>query len=292
MDNPHHKLRPDRGRDKQADPRRDEAACASDNKPPSTPTEVSTGISPLIHLRINASLRPRDWRTQLATAIAQHPDHRMVGKLSGWADGWVQDLLQLGRHALALQHPLEQARSLLSSTRMQLRVEVEARLLAGQTSADIASTTGLDAAAIDWYEAAFYCCRDRLHAGGYIVHRLLGALPPEGTGNSPPFGLLPWFGFFAGPIVVDLLLEVFRYWRADRRPALARTSTDLSRRALRLRARASLMARGVPVHRIRPRDILKFLVHFQLKRDRPSTPLMGPLRSLRVKPVAPFEVRI
>jgi len=142
---------------------------------------------------------------------------------------------------------------------MQQRLEVQARLLAGQESTAIAELTGVPADTIDWYHAICYHCRDRLEARGWVVHSLLGSSPPVGIGNSHPTEILPWYGFFLGPAVIDLLLDVFRYWEADRQPSRGMTASQLSRRALRLTARASIEARMLPIETLGHADLWTLL---------------------------------
>ena len=50
---------------------------------------------------------------------------------------------------------------------------VERRILAGQTSTEIARLAKIPARVIDTYEAVFFCCRDRLKARDWIACQCL-----------------------------------------------------------------------------------------------------------------------
>jgi len=227
--------------------------------PPIQNQECAGYRTHLMQLRRDAPCRPPNWRHQLAVEISRHPDPRVVKRLRGWADDWVVKWLEHDKRHLAPEHPLTQARDLVKPARMRQRIEVEARLLAGQSSAAIADKTGIPADTVDWYHFGFFDCRDRLHVRGYVVHHLLGSSPPVGIGNSPPIEMLPWYGFFLGPAAIALLLDVFRFWEADRQPTRGMTAAQLSQRALRLTARASIEARMLPVSQLGAADLRTLL---------------------------------
>jgi hypothetical protein len=80
---------------------------------------------------------------------------------------------------------------------------VEARLLMGQDSAEIARLTAVPAPVVDAYEAVFFNCRDRLHAVDWVVCCALGT-PPSAASIGPVKGAaLKRFAFFGGPLVLD-----------------------------------------------------------------------------------------
>jgi hypothetical protein len=80
---------------------------------------------------------------------------------------------------------------------------VEARLLMGEDSAQIARLTGIPAPVVDAYEAVFFNCRDRLHAADWVVCCALGT-PPSAASIGPDKGAaLKRFAFFGGPLVLD-----------------------------------------------------------------------------------------
>ena len=89
------------------------------------------------------------------------------------------------------------------------RCELEARLLARQTDEQIAEELGTLPEVIDWYEQLFFNVRDRLHNRGYITNRVL---MPGVTTNWDQLNLdlsSKFFGYFAGPYVLDAVLHCF-----------------------------------------------------------------------------------
>jgi len=105
---------------------------------------------------------------------------------------------------------------------------IEARLLAQQSSEDIAKECHTLPGAIDWYEALFFNVRDRIHAHDWILkHVLMKAisqsaerLKEEGGAEarftraplSEPFwdSSLKFMGYFGGPIMIDFMLTGYR----------------------------------------------------------------------------------
>lgn len=82
---------------------------------------------------------------------------------------------------------------------------IQARILARQTSREIAEQTGIDAAVIDAYEALFYSCRPRLIARDWVQ---MHALAP--TANVPVAPeravVLKQFAYYGGPAVLDAVM--------------------------------------------------------------------------------------
>lgn len=241
------------------------AGCKSCPDPRGCPTDsfghntgcVASGDvgrgSELVRLRRDAALRPPDWRARLASAIASHPDRCVVAKLTTWADDAVKELLRLDRQPLDRRHPLAESRALLRPERRQVRVEIEARLLAGQDLPEVAEATVVQAEAVGWYCKIFYDCSDRLGAPGYITHTFLNSeTHPQG---DPPLEVARWFGYFGGAAALEPVLDAFRHWEADRRPSRGGTTAELAARARRLWARAAVLARSLSVADLGAADV-------------------------------------
>lgn len=203
----------------------------------------------LLALRPSSPFRPPDWRSLLAAEIAGHPDPQAAARLARWADARVVDLVRLGEQPPP-GHPLAAARELRSPDRHQLRVEVEARLLAGQSDGVIAAATGVGVDAVGWHHDAAFDCRSRLHAPGLIRHLFLGDMPRGDGRGGPPLEWLRWYGYHGGVAVLEVLLDAFRHWEADRLPPRGGTADELARRARRLYAQAGLLARSIPVEKL------------------------------------------
>lgn len=196
-------------------------------------------------LRPSGPFRPPDYRSRLAALIATEPDQRLAARLCTWADERTNALVKL-QGSLRTEHPLAKARELRNGKQPFLLAEVESRLLAGQSSTDIAAVTGLDAETVEYFHDAFYCVRDRLANGGYIRHSVLGT-PPEGDPDNPPLELLRFYGYFSGPFVLEQVLTVYKEIRDGTSlppPTSAREWFDL---AVRLSVRASIASYLLPI---------------------------------------------
>ena len=208
-----------------------------------TPTAGAGGditLSPLTQFRVDAPFRPADWRHRLAVAIARHPDPRVTTWLRvRRADAWVEGLLACFADPAGLaHHPAARTAVLLRQANRGRRIEVEARLLAGQSSEDIGRKTGLDAAVVAWFEAVRFNCRDRLGHPGYVRHTLLGE-PPTAIGSGLPLELARWYAYFGGPLVLEAVLPVLR--SPSDRPG------DPTAAAIWTAALASVTARALPL---------------------------------------------
>jgi len=104
-----------------------------------------------------------------------------------------------------------------------LRLELEARLLARQSSEEIAERLSISAAAVDAYHDAFFDVRGRLKSRTYVVKKAVGM--DSGLGSRPVTleGLTKQVAYFAGPAVLDTILP---YVRVNGRELAQRTATD------------------------------------------------------------------
>jgi len=88
------------------------------------------------------------------------------------------------------------------------RWEVEARILAGQTDAEIASATGFPSAVITAFEQHFFRIRDRLAAGDYILFDVVGYDPVHGIERGNLRMLWNYFGYAAGWRMLEIVMAV------------------------------------------------------------------------------------
>ena len=92
---------------------------------------------------------------------------------------------------------------------------LEARLLARESDEYIAANLGTLPGTITWYEKLFYNVRDRLHSRDYIIKACLGkSLAREvGRDDTLPdpvrYTCYKLFGYFGGPIVLDVIMSGF-----------------------------------------------------------------------------------
>lgn len=107
------------------------------------------------------------------------------------------------------------------------RWELEARLLARQTSREIAEAIPLDASVIDAYEATFFNVRDRLDATDWVAGKVIGPGPRRGFANDLP-GLWKAVAYAGGPLPLEVVMACTSASPKHRFPA------DLLNRARRL----------------------------------------------------------
>jgi hypothetical protein len=85
-----------------------------------------------------------------------------------------------------------------------LKDEVEARILARQSDAEVADACGLDRATVTAYEMAFFCVRDRLAARDWITAQAIGLeFPPADVGR-----VWKYFAYYGGPLTLEVFIPV------------------------------------------------------------------------------------
>jgi hypothetical protein len=157
--------------------------------------------------------RPSNWRWARACAL-----HATGAKLSSRRDDPLTIRAAKYLRALGSAHcperPLSRLRgddvTLHAAHRLhehggEIRCEVEARLLARQSSVEIAAALRLDPPAIDAYEALFFCVRGHLAATDWVVTQVIGPGLTCGFGQDLG-GLWKAIGYFGGPLALDAVL--------------------------------------------------------------------------------------
>jgi hypothetical protein len=151
--------------------------------------------------------RPTDWRWRRARWLVERGrsfSRRRDDDQTGRA---VRYLRALGRgHAAAAirQFPDVHGARRLHDGGGPTRLLVEARLLARQTSVEVARLTGLAPEVVDAFEAMFFNCRDRLDARDWV---LVQAIDHGGGGREEPrAALIRSFAYHGGPPVLDAVL--------------------------------------------------------------------------------------
>ena len=162
--------------------------------------------------------RPVDWRWKQATIIMR--DRLPLRRKRN--DAWVrtavrlQGLLDRTRRCRpsGMVDALREAYQLRSPAHSRLRLELEARLLAGQAYAEIATCCAIDAAVVEAYERVFYNVTELLGAPD-AVHYLLDFTPSTGTGVAGPERAVRILAYHGGPYVVDALMHYVDHAWAD-----------------------------------------------------------------------------
>lgn len=118
------------------------------------------------------------------------------------------------------------------------RYTVEASLLAGQTIQEIADSRSVTPEGVKWYEQLFFNISDRLQNKSYIANEVLGPAFMAGLGNRSPELTAKYFGYFGGPLILNLILDAFdNYLPAPKEPRELGTWLDHQIR-LRLKTQA------------------------------------------------------
>jgi hypothetical protein len=187
-----------------------------------------------------------DWRWQIACHL--HERARLRRRRRRQSDPeWLQALLALsevlhpsgrrGRSRRPVTSELMAAHQLYQSE-TPLRWEVEARILAGQSDNEVALPTALPPAVVAAFEQFFFNVRDRLAAADCILFGLIGFDPVRGFEEADLRGLWQYFGYTAGPKMLELVMAVtldrrLPDWAIEEAPDPAsieqlRTSTKLA----------------------------------------------------------------
>jgi hypothetical protein len=166
-----------------------------------------------VHQRWNY-FRPLDWRHVAAKwlMLARRPRRRrypvdpVVARLAGVLRAAARPMKQGRRADPSFDQLAWREAVALRDGAVSRRNEIEARILAGQSDAEIAAVYGMSAAAIEWHEAAFFNVRDRLLSATWVVDRVIGVAFPAGD-DGP---VLKKFGYFGGPKNLEVVLAVMR----------------------------------------------------------------------------------
>jgi hypothetical protein len=87
-----------------------------------------------------------------------------------------------------------------------VRLELECRVLAGQTNREIAGIMSLPVPVIRTYERIFYCVRHRLHACDWVVLAATGNKFVTESGAPNIGAIARQFAFFGGPPILNMVL--------------------------------------------------------------------------------------
>ena len=152
---------------------------------------------------------PPDWRWRLAAALRSGllPRRRRLRDPRVAAAARLQ--AGLARPGRAEDRAVLAASRLRSEGDARRRLELEARVLAGQPAGAIAARLGLPADVVEAFEKLFFDVRDRLDAPDYIAAVAIGpALHRHGLVVDDAGTLLKVIGYGYGPHVLDVLMAV------------------------------------------------------------------------------------
>ncbi len=101
---------------------------------------------------------------------------------------------------------LFEAEQIFIREKQLVRYEIEARLLASETSERISHRFGVDAAIVTWYEKLFFNVLDRLDDRGYIAQRVMGESLHAGLTERDHDLLWKLYGYIGGEAVLDAVI--------------------------------------------------------------------------------------
>lgn len=174
-------------------------------------SKMSTDARPrYASLQQDNPVRRPDWRWQRAQSLID--DRSSIGRcrddddeLTVWAVSYLS-ALRCGTVPdddrrvpdIAAAHDLE--------GQPELRLELQCRILAGQSSDEIAARLQITPDVVETYEALFFHTTDRLAAPDWILLQAVGRRPFTGTTPPDRETLLRWLAYAGGPVVLDLVL--------------------------------------------------------------------------------------
>jgi hypothetical protein len=88
----------------------------------------------------------------------------------------------------------------------KIRMFVEARILARQTSSEIAELTGVSADVVDTYESLFFDCSDRLDASDWVALNVIDRKLVGPKAIPDTAGTFKAFAYYGGPLVLDAVV--------------------------------------------------------------------------------------
>lgn len=197
---------------------------------PAVPSALESGIQEIAwpdFQRHNID-RSLDWRWCRAFSLVRN-DRDFNSKWDDTETGSAVEFLRAlfrtpqDPASLAEKMPSFQSAHQIRTGPIDLRLELEARLLARQSSEEIAERLSVSATAVDAYHDAFFDVRDRLESKTYVVKKVIGVNSGFGFGSPTLEGLTKQVAYFAGPTVLDVVLP---YLKENGRKLAEHTATD------------------------------------------------------------------
>ena len=159
--------------------------------------------------------RPPDWKWHRAGEIlAEGTRVTPAENASGLSSlVWLRRRLETARTRQAMLRacfsfePLFRAYELYSRSEMEsTRCEIEARILARESFAEIADKTCADPTVVQMFEECFFNVLDRLDSPSYVVNVVLRRSVAAGLATREFDCLLKMLGYWLGPAAVDLMV--------------------------------------------------------------------------------------
>lgn len=189
--------------------------------------------------------RPVDWRWQTVKYLQEHG----LRLTKSYSDSWLAKARRfvdeqqrasddLQQFEVAARYPAIYGafRIYKTTTVKSAKYELEARLLASEPVPQIADKTGITEATVAAYAELFFDVAPKLKNPGYIAHVVLGPSAIKGISEREPDVIWKMFGYWCGPVVLDLLIYRFKQpCKAESPQAIAALMADDIREQLLLK---------------------------------------------------------
>lgn len=172
----------------------------------------------------------------------------------------------IARWDLMVQYPDLYAAYLIfdrsnNEERHPMRYAVEARILAGQTSQEIAALLGVTPDAVEYYERVFFNVRDKLKNSDYVMTCVLGPSVHSGLSDRDYDLLWKLFGYIYGPAVLDSFISTTsRRFRPETLGEVDATLADDARSALQ--RKVAIVARTFTINPFSQSELLNIYTRF------------------------------
>ena len=172
-------------------------------------------MSTLLLCHMSNPHRPPDWRWQLAKYLQENKlklqrsqsdnyicwAKKFAIEIDNAADEWAQFLIAERSPAIYNAWALYKSSQLKNA-----RWELEARILARESRAEITRKMGLNSAIVDHYLSIFFDVESRLSHPTYVTHAVIGDAAKRGISEREPDVLWKMFGYWRGADLLDLLI--------------------------------------------------------------------------------------
>ena len=146
-----------------------------------------------------AAGKARKWSSEADLWVSQYADYLRLARTGG----------EQGTESLRPEFAAIKAAHELAQQADPRRWQVEARLVGGQSDAEIAAICGLTPDVISWFEGLHFCVRQSLRAWGYILMHCVGPGRLIGFRADELAQFWRWATLAAGPLFLDRLIDTF-----------------------------------------------------------------------------------
>lgn len=166
-------------------------------------------------IEMHSPFRDLDWRWRRAQRLTSRPT--IDPDAMNAEDEWIR-LAASMCHANVNGHDSPSSHGVAASVAAAFELHragglecavLQARLLAGESDEAIAAKSGIAPETVAAYEALHFNVRDRLAGRDWIVSRVLGLYPRTAEPRAEKTNLIRRYGYFGGPLLVDLWTAYF-----------------------------------------------------------------------------------